>query len=307
MGGGPDKSGLSLPATYILSAIAACTAETVTFPFDIVKTRLQVQNTSAEAGPSRGVLATGAGIVREEGFTSLYRGLAPACLRHLVYSGTRVVVYEAMRESVLGRNEDGSFPLWKGVIAAMTAGFTGQFIASPTDLVKVRMQTDGKRVAAGKKPQYAGVVDAFRQLHTQKGFRGMWQGWVPNCQRAALVQLGDLAAYDFFKHLYLDTGYIQDGPLCHSLSAFSAGLVAVVMSSPADVIKSRVMNQPFDAEGRGTIYSGTLDCLRATVREEGVAALYKGAIPSWFRIAPWSLTFFLTFEQLRKAAGLSSF
>jgi solute carrier family 25 uncoupling protein 27 len=48
-------------------------------------------------------------------------------------------------------------------------------------------------------------------------------------------------------------------------------------------------------------------CLTETVREEGFAALYKGALPSWFRIAPWSLVFFLTFEQLRRVAGLSSF
>lgn len=87
------------------------------------------------------------------------------------------------------------------------------------------------------------------------------------------MQLGDLAAYDFFKHLFLDAGVVTDGPMCHALSAFSAGLVAVCMSSPADVIKSRVMNQPFDAKGRGELYSGTLDCLRSTVREEGFAAL----------------------------------
>ena len=177
MGGGPDKSGLSLPATYVLSAVAACTAETVTFPSDIVKTRLQVQN-SLKGVPTRGIFGTATGIVREEGLLSLYKGLGPACARHLVYSGTRVVVYEAMRETVLGRSEDGSFPLWKGILAAMTAGFTGQFIASPTDLVKVRMQTDGRRVAEGKQARYNGTMDAFRKIYLEKGFRGMWQGWV---------------------------------------------------------------------------------------------------------------------------------
>jgi solute carrier family 25 uncoupling protein 27 len=257
MGGGPDKTGLSLPTTYVLSAAASCIAETVTFPSDIVKTRLQVQH-SAKPGvggpPPRGIFATAAGIVREEGAAALYKGLAPACLRHLVYSGTRVVVYEAMRETVLGRNPDGSFPLWKGILAAMSAGAIGQFIASPTDLVKVRMQTDGKRVAAGLPPQFRGTLDAFRQLHAENGLRGMWKGWVPNCQRAALVQLGDLAAYDFFKQSYLDAGVVTDGPAGHALSAFSAGLVAVVMSSPADVVKSRVMSQPVDpATGKGLV------------------------------------------------------
>jgi solute carrier family 25 uncoupling protein 27 len=269
----------------------------------MIKTRMQTAN----ANERRGALRTLVGVVRDEGPRQLYNGLGPAWVRQFVYSGTRVVVYEAMREDILGRNPDGSFPLWKGMLSAMFAGFTGQFLASPADLVKVQMQTDGRRVAAGEAPQYRGTVDAFRKLYERRGFRGMWQGWIPNCQRATLVQLGDLAAYDFIKHSILDTGVVEDGPLCHTMAAFSAGLVAVVVSSPADVIKTRVMNQPTDEHGRGTLYRGSLDCLRQALRKEGFASLYKGAIPSWFRIGPWSLTFFLTFEQLRRVMGLSSF
>lgn len=37
----------------------------------------------------------------------------------------------------------------------MTAGAFGQFIASPTDLVKVQMQMEGKRVLIeGRQPRY---------------------------------------------------------------------------------------------------------------------------------------------------------
>ena len=79
------------------------------------------------------------------------------------------------------------------------------------------------------------------------------------------------------------------------------------VSSPLDVIKTRIMNQPTDEHGRGTLYRGTVDCLQQTVRNEGFGALYKGWLPTWMRMAPWSLVFFLSFEQLRRVAGLSSF
>ena len=79
------------------------------------------------------------------------------------------------------------------------------------------------------------------------------------------------------------------------------------MGAPADVIKTRIMNQPTDEHGRGTLYRGTVDCLQQTVRNEGFGALYKGWLPTWMRMAPWSLVFFLSFEQLRRVAGLSSF
>ena len=47
--------------------------------------------------------------------------------------------------------------------------------------------------------------------------------------------------------------------------------------------------------------------MRKTVAAEGVLALWKGWLPTWMRMAPWSLTFFVTFEQLRRITGQSSF
>ena len=67
------------------------------------------------------------------------------------------------------------------------------------------------------------------------------------------------------------------------------------------------MNQPVDAHGNGTLYRSAFDCLRKTVAAEGVKALYKGWLPTWMRMAPWSLVFFLSFEQLRRVTGLDSF
>lgn len=44
------------------------------------------------------------------------------------------------------------FPLFarKAVVGGMSAGAIGQFFASPTDLVKVQMQMEGKRKLEGK-------------------------------------------------------------------------------------------------------------------------------------------------------------
>ena len=104
----------------------------------------------------------------------------------VVYTGSRMTAYEFLRNKVLKRNPDGKFALWwglffpyflkiffchqcwqwvdtcywslhcrKSVIAGMTAGAFGQFIASPTDLVKVQMQMEGKRVLVeGRRPRY---------------------------------------------------------------------------------------------------------------------------------------------------------
>lgn len=38
--------------------------------------------------------------------------------------------------------------------------------------------------------RYKGTFDAFQSILRESGIRGLWKGWVPNCQRAAIVCLG---------------------------------------------------------------------------------------------------------------------
>eukprot|EP00058_Branchiostoma_floridae_P020628 XP_002606118.1 hypothetical protein BRAFLDRAFT_125117 [Branchiostoma floridae] len=232
---------------YVLSVIAAGVAETVTYPLDLTKTRLQIQGElskqTKQKVPYRGMLQTALGVV---------------------YSGCRMGAYEWIRDNVLGREPDGSFPVWKAVCGGLVAGSLGQFIASPTDLVKVQMQMEGRRILEGKPARVRGTWHAFTKILAEGGIRGLWKGWVPNVQRAALVNMGD-------------------------------------------VVKTRIMNQPTDSMGRGTLYRSSVDCLVKTVRKEGVMALYKGFIPIWSRMAPWYIVFWMSYEKLLQAAGSQSF
>lgn len=300
---------------FVLSACAASVAELVTFPLDLTKTRLQIQGEAAQkqhgeaglAGPYRGMVRTAVGIVQEEGLLKLWQGATPAVYRHIVYSGVRMVAYEQIRDSPLGKGDSKVFPLWKSVVGGMMAGAIGQFFASPTDLVKVQMQMEGKRRLEGKPPRVRGVYHAFVTILSKGGIRGLWAGWVPNVQRAALVNMGDLTTYDTVKHYLLRNTNLKDNSICHSISSICSGLVAATLGTPADVIKTRIMNQPRDKHGRGILYKSSTDCFIQAVRGEGFLSLYKGFIPTWMRMAPWSLVFWLTYEQIRRIVGVGSF
>lgn len=47
-------------------------------------------------------------------------------------------------------------------------------------------------------------------------------------------------------------------------------------------------------------YRSSLDCLVKTVRYEGCRALYKGFVPTWLRLGPWNIIFFVSFEKLKR-------
>lgn len=55
-----------------------------------------------------------------------------------------------------------------------------------------------------------------------------------------------------------------------------AGTFGTILNTPADVVKSRIQNQPKDQPRK---YNWTLPSLQMIAREEGVTALYKGFVP----------------------------
>eukprot|EP00092_Neocalanus_flemingeri_P064445 GFUD01078204.1.p1 GENE.GFUD01078204.1~~GFUD01078204.1.p1 ORF type:complete len:337 (+),score=81.83 GFUD01078204.1:252-1262(+) len=302
------KSNDTIAMKYMMCVAAASVAEGATYPLDLTKTRLQIQGEMASGGGNakyRGMFRTAMGIAKEEGLLHLWRGMLPALYRHAIYTGFRMSAYEEIRNQLSKKDKDG-FSLWKKVVAGMMAGGIGQLMASPTDLIKTQIQMEGRRRLMGEPPRVDGMVDAFRKIVKQGGVTGLWRGCWPNVQRAALVNLGDLSTYDSVKSSILDNTTLEDNSVTHCLSSGCAGLVGAIMGTPADVVKARIMNQATDEYGRGLVYKSSADCFMQTVRGEGFLALYKGFVPCWLRMAPWSLTFWLSFEQIRKASGATS-
>ncbi|XP_065910309.1 mitochondrial uncoupling protein 4-like [Dysidea avara] len=292
---------------YLVTIASSTVAESVTFPLDITKTRLQLQGQLGnKKAPYRGMFRTALGIIQEEGLFKLWKGLPPAVIRHMVYSGCRMTFYEYIRENIFKRNKQGKYPLWKAIPTGMISGAAAQFLASPTDLVKVQMQMEGRRQLEGKKPRYRGTFDAFRSILRESGIRGLWKGWAPNCQRAAIVCLGDLTTYDTAKQFILRNTGLDDNAFVHAMSSGCSGLVSATLGTPADVVKTRMMNQKY-VNGRGVVFRSSFDCLSQTIKAEGVPALWKGFLPTWSRMAPWSLTFWLVYEEVRVLAGLGNF
>ncbi|XP_023943455.1 mitochondrial uncoupling protein 4 [Bicyclus anynana] len=300
----------SVAARYGVAVLGSWAAETATYPFDLTKTRLQIQSEVAAAKhgykmENHGMIKTAVGIAKQEGVLKLWTGLMPMFQRHAIYSGCRLILYERFRDAL--KDDDGKVSLAAASIGGLAAGSLAQLVASPTDLVKVQMQAEGRRVLQGKPPRFTNCRQAYRLLYTEAGILGFWRGAIPNVQRAALVNMGDLAAYDYSKQFLIREFGMADTMLVHAMAAFAAGFVAAVVGTPADVLKTRLMNQPVGPDGRGTLYRGMIDCVQQSVKNEGIFSLYKGFLPLWMRLGPWALINWIAFENIMLAIGGHTF
>ena len=259
---------------------SACIAETTTYPIDYIKTRMQINsNLMSFYDISKTIL-------HNKNKLQVYNGLKPALIRHCIYTMLRINIYETLRDK--NNNLTNKF-----LIGGLSGGIA-QLIASPCDLLKIRYITEIKS------NQKITIYKTIRSIYNENGIRGLWRGATPNIGRAVLVNFGELATYDYAKQNIQKTLKIQDSTPLHIMSSICSGFIASLCCTPADVIKSRIMqsNSP---------YKGIGDCIYKTVTEEGILSLYKGFYPIWFRLAPWQLIFWVSYEKLRFISGLESF
>lgn len=184
-------------------------------------------------------------------------------------------------------------PLALKIVAAMMTGCIGIAVASPTDLVKVRLQAE--RRGTGITPRYTGTIDAFRKILAQEGIKGFWKGVGPNMVRNATINACELATYDQLKQVLLQKKIMQDNVYCHIVSAAGAGFTAAVVGSPVDVLKTRIMNQSAGQQA----YTGVIDACGKIMRNEGFGAFYKGFAANASRIVSWNICMFLALEQIK--------
>lgn len=114
----------TLPGVYMVSVMSAWNAEIFTFPFDLVKTRLQVQGEKAgqlgTATPYQGMTGTGLSIIKEEGFFKLWHGIQAVFLRQLIFAGIRVCTYVTIKKTLMERNEDKTnFYFWQSLVGKL--------------------------------------------------------------------------------------------------------------------------------------------------------------------------------------------
>ncbi|ETV91611.1 hypothetical protein H310_13861 [Aphanomyces invadans] len=276
---------------FVLAGCANLSAAFITNPIDVLKTRMQLEGELPPNAPRRysGFVAGGHTILRTEGWRGFYKGLTASLMRDGFYSGIRLGAYEPVKE-LLGATDPSSTPLYMKITAGAITGSFGSALANPTDLIKVRMQGEGNR--------YSSTRQAFLDIWTHEGVKGLWKGVGPTVKRAALLTATQIPSYDHSKHLLINHNVLEEGVVLHFVCSMFAGFMAATVTSPVDVIKTRIMHQST------AMYTGSIDAFQKIVRREGFGGLYKGWFPNWMRIGPHTMITLMIFEELRKLAGL---
>jgi len=292
---------------FVFGGSAGMFATCFVQPLDLVKNRMQVCVVSDRSRPSSASVLMG--VIRNEGFRTLYTGLSAGMLRQATYTTTRLGTYQILFEKF--SNKDGSPPSFlKKAALGMSAGACGAFVGTPAEISLIRMTSDGNLPAAERR-NYKNAFEAIFRIARDEGLFTLWRGALPTMGRAMVVNAAQLASYSQAKQVILQTGYladgknydtftlyVKDGVFCHFLASMFSGLVTTIASMPVDIAKTRIQNMKI-IDGKPE-FKGATDVILKVVKYEGVTALWKGFTPYYFRLGPHTVLTFIFLEQMNK-------
>ncbi|CAG5115114.1 unnamed protein product [Candidula unifasciata] len=281
---------------FLFGGTAGMAATVFVQPLDLVKNRMQLSGVGGEKRQYKTSFHALASILKNEGVLGIYTGLSAGLLRQATYTTTRLGIYTSLFDFF---SKDGKPPnfLMKALIG-VTAGGAGAFVGTPAEVALIRMTADG-RLPVEERRGYKNVFNALGRIVKEEGVLTLWRGCIPTVGRAMVVNAAQLASYSQAKQILVSTGYFRDGLFLHFVASMISGLITTAASMPVDIAKTRIQNMK-TINGKPE-YSGALDVLTKTVRQEGFFSLWKGFTPYYARLGPHTVLTFIFLEQMNQA------
>lgn len=244
------------------------------FPLDTVKTRMQASRGQL------GVAAAVRAVLHDKGAMGFIRGahvmgfgVIPS---HIGLFG----IYEYSMSKLVDKEE--LQPLRVAACGAMGAVFHDS-VLTPHDMVKQRLQLG----------RYSGALDCITSVYRAEGMRAFYRGWpaalAMNVPYTATVTAMNESLQVIFDSedgksnaLNTITGYF----LCAGLS----GAVAAAVTSPLDVLKTRLQTQS---------ERGLVTLVKTTFEKEGFLGFFRGTLPRVCLAAPAAGVSWGTYETIR--------
>ncbi|MED6220236.1 hypothetical protein PIB30_042962 [Stylosanthes scabra] len=244
-------------------------------PVDTIKTQVQASTLS---------LFQIISMVPQIGARGLYKGSIPAILGQLSGHALRTGIFEASKLVLLQGSPTKLPEIQVNSILSLYSTILGTVTRIPSEVVKQRLQ-------AGL---YDNLGEALVGTWRQDGLGGFFRGTGATLCREVPFYVAGMGLYDESKKAVQRLIRRELEPWEAVVVGAIAGGLAGVTTTPFDVIKTRMMTT------QGQSVSTAVVAL-SILRQEGPLALYKGAVPRFFWIAPLGAINLAGYELAKKA------
>jgi len=258
-----------VPFTMALIAggIAGTTVDVALYPLDTLRTRMQAPE----------------GFIKAGGFKGVWNGCLATALGAAPGAGMFFSAYEGMKPVLKDLSGGQEHPLQHSC-AASCGEMAACLVRVPTAVVTQRMQVG----------QYATFAEAVGGV-AKSGLGTFYLGYWTTVAREIPFSFIQFPLYEGLKKAWRNLQGSETAPWQGAVCGSISGAVSSAVTTPLDVVKTRMMLGSKDAAGN--LYVGTLSSLKTIAREEGVLGLFKGIGPRVGWITVGGYVFFGAYEK----------
>jgi len=287
---------------FALGGISGTIAKTCTAPIERVKLLIQTQDANPKIISGEVKRYTGIGdcfvrVYQEQGLKAFWRGNLTNCIRYFPTQAFNFAFKDTIKK--LFPKADPKKEFGKFFMINMASGglaVAGSLmIVYPLDYARTRLASD---VGSGK-AQFNGLFDCIKKtmagpggvMSLYNGFGVSVVGIIP--YRGVYFGLYDTLAEQ--------NPYKKDRGLLGIASKFAVAQFTAISagyaSYPMDTVRRRLQMQSEKPKAEW-LYSGTMDCFKKIIADEGVTSLFKGAGANALRTVGSAMVLVL-YDQLK--------
>lgn len=218
-------------------------------------------------------------IARNEGITSLWRGLSPTLLMAIPAQGIYFTGYDILREKIHKRFQGHPYEPYTPLVAGAVARTAAATIISPLELFRTRLQSGADGV-------FAGIQNMVRT----EGVVSLWRGIGPTLARDVPFSSLYWFGYEKIKHRVggFDNHNKSSQLQISFISGAVSGMIAATLTHPFDTAKTRTQVN--------TAGTSMITLINTIIKQEGYKGLFRGLVPRIAKVAPSCAVAISTFE-----------
>jgi len=184
--------------------------------------------------------------------------------------------------------------LVQSISSGAIAGCIESIAMYPTEFVKTQLQLQSK-----KNPKFTGPINVVTVSIREHGFLGLYRGLssliVGSVPKAAVR----FSSFELISQPMKDANGKLSAP-ANFFSGLAAGASeALFVVTPMETIKTRFIHD-LNAHPDQRKYKGLIHGVAAITKDEGIAGIYKGLLPTVLKQSTNQATRFLVFGELKK-------
>ncbi|KAM8978401.1 mitochondrial glycine transporter isoform X1 [Sarcophilus harrisii] len=274
---------------FLCGSISGTCSALLFQPLDLLKTRLQTLQPAYHGSKRIGMVSLLYKVVRTESLLGLWKGISPSIARCVpgvgIYFGT---LYYMKQYFLLEQSPTALQSVLLGIGSRAVAGVC----MLPITVVKARYESG--------KYGYESVHGALKNIYRTEGHRGLFSGLTATLLRDAPFSGIYLMFYNQTKKVVmkdeLDTAFI---PFVNFSCGAFAGILASLVTQPADVIKTHMQLSP--EKFRRIDQTVTI-----IFKDYGLVGFFHGGVPRALRRTLMAAMAWTVYEEMMAKMGLKS-